>query len=87
MAKKPSSKKKLEMLRRTQEVTEIVERGNIEEQAMSDSASSQGVSDEGHVEDLLTNVDSQDFSPKNKSAPKKASKKSTPAKKSRPKRR
>lgn len=52
MAKKSSSKK-LEQLRRTQEITDIVERGNIEEQALSDSASSQGVSDEQHVTDLL----------------------------------
>lgn len=63
MAKKSSNSKKLEMMRRTQEITEIVERGNIEEQALADSASSQGVSDEQHVTDILkTAQDDEDRS-------------------------
>lgn len=60
MAKKSSNSKKLEMMRRTQEITEIVERGNIEEQALADSASSQGVSDEQHVTDLLKTAQDQE---------------------------
>ncbi|MDE1761751.1 MAG: hypothetical protein KGH59_02670 [Candidatus Micrarchaeota archaeon] len=70
MAKKKSStQKKLELLRKTQEVTEIVERGNIEEQALSDTASSQGVSDEQHVVNILNTEEEQMQSrPKGKGA-------------------
>lgn len=80
MAKKSSSKRKLEMLRRTQEVTEIVERGSIEEQAMADSASSQGVSDEDHVEHLLVHAEDNEERPSRKS--KSPAKKKSTAKKS-----
>ena len=57
--KKASLSKKLEMLRKTQEITEIVERGNIEEQALADSAGESRPADEDHVIDLLTNAQQQ----------------------------
>ena len=79
MPKKSSSKKKLEMLRRTQEVTEIVERGSIEEQAMADSASSQGVSDEDHVEHLLVHAEDNEERPSRSQKKSKASSKKRPS--------
>ncbi|HVA83148.1 MAG TPA: hypothetical protein VNF06_03220 [Candidatus Aquilonibacter sp.] len=83
MSKKSSSKRKLELLRRTQEVTEIVERGSIEEQAMADSASSQGVSDEDHVEHLLVHAEDNEERPSRGSKkPKPSAKKKSAAKKS-----
>ncbi|MDE1869717.1 MAG: hypothetical protein KGH71_01885 [Candidatus Micrarchaeota archaeon] len=79
MPKKSSSKKKLEMLRRTQEVTDIVERGSIEEQAMADSASSQGVSDEDHVEHLLVHAEDNEEKPSRSQKKSKSSAKKKPS--------
>ncbi|MGI0141276.1 MAG: hypothetical protein ACREBF_01335 [Candidatus Micrarchaeales archaeon] len=66
--KKSSSQKRLEMLRKTQELTEIVERGSIEEQALSDSADSQGMAEDQHLTDLLAKEDDEWENTKGKSA-------------------
>ncbi|MDE1850341.1 MAG: hypothetical protein KGH54_00925 [Candidatus Micrarchaeota archaeon] len=84
--KKSSSQKKIEMLRKTQELSEIVERGTMEEQALSDGADSQGVADDQHMTDLLTSEQEQwqkpSKKPKGKSAYKQA--KARSAKKPKP---
>jgi hypothetical protein len=59
---RPSVQKKIEMLRRTQEINEIVERGSVEEQALLDSAGESRPADEAHVLDLLTNAQQQSSS-------------------------
>ncbi|MDE1870417.1 MAG: hypothetical protein KGH71_05575 [Candidatus Micrarchaeota archaeon] len=89
MAKKSSSQKKIEMLRKTQELSEIVERGTMEEQALSDGADSQGVADDQHMTDLLTSEQEQwqkpsgsAKKPKGKSAYKQAKAKSAKKQKS-----
>ena len=76
MAKKKASpaQRRLEILRKTQEITSIVERGNIEEQALSDSAGTQGVADEEHIIDLLSNSREEEEKGARKSARKSAKK-------------
>ncbi|MDE1855843.1 MAG: hypothetical protein KGH49_01240 [Candidatus Micrarchaeota archaeon] len=59
MAKKPDSKKKLSLLKKTQELTDIVERGSIEEQALSDAADAQGMAEDQHLTDLLSKEDEE----------------------------
>ncbi|MDE1825562.1 MAG: hypothetical protein KGH61_03865 [Candidatus Micrarchaeota archaeon] len=91
MAKKKASpvQRRLEMLRKTQEITSIVERGNIEEQALSDSAGTQGVADEEHIIDLLSSSEDEEEKSKSRSSSKSSKKKlqKKPAKKMKRKRR
>jgi hypothetical protein len=58
--KKSITRKKLELLKRTQEITAIVERGQIEEQALLDSAGESRPVDEDHVADLLTTAEQEE---------------------------
>lgn len=74
---KASIQKKIERLRKTQEINEIVERGSVEEQALLDSAGESRPADESHVSDLLSTAQQQsDVYRENRSSPKKLARKS-----------
>ncbi len=51
--------KKIEQLRKTREIDDIVERGRVEEQALLDSAGETRPADESHIIDLLTKAQQQ----------------------------
>lgn len=58
MAKKESKNDKLERFKKTQELMEILKRGNIEDQALLYSTSETLPSEEKHASDLLNNAES-----------------------------
>lgn len=85
-SKKLSIQKKIERLRKTLEINEIVERGRIEDQALLDSAGESRPADELHATDLLTRAQLQSVSASEaRSMPQRMSRKKSQSRRSKPK--
>ncbi len=75
--KKKDVKKMLEQFKKTQDIDSIVEKGNIEEQALLHSAGEDRPAEAGHAYDII--LENESFSRKNK-AEKEQNKKEKPNK-------